>query len=324
MRALRLASFLTLAGLLVCSVMAQAQTRPGRIGIIGPAEEPRFSEVSGGFKQGLHDQGYSQQAVEILQGKVARRDQAGLKNLVESFIQQRADLLFVIGSEMAKEARHVSKEIPIVFITPGDPVASGLLESLAQPGRNMTAMTFEYPELVGKRLELLREISRHIRRVLVIYDPTDASPRQSLMVARDSAHKLGVTLIERESRNQKEVGQALDDLDSADAVLSIPGGYPSGHYEQTIRAANARRLPTMFHGRTRATREALASYGTSDAEVAREAARLAAKILRGAKAGELPVERPTKLELVINLKTARQIGLTIPPNVLARADKVIK
>lgn len=153
MRELRLASFLTLAGLLTCTVMTQAQPRPGRIGIIGPAEEPRFSEVSEGFKQGLHDQGYSQQAVEILQGKVARQDQAGLKSLVESFVQQNAELLFVIGSEMAKAARQVSKEMPIVFITPGDPVASDLLESMARPGRNMTAITFEYPELAGKRLD---------------------------------------------------------------------------------------------------------------------------------------------------------------------------
>jgi putative ABC transport system substrate-binding protein len=203
-------------------------------------------------------------------------------------------------------------------------VAAGLVESFARPGGNTTAMTFEYPELSGKRLELLKELAPKARRVLAIYDGRDPSPRQGMMAARQAAPGLGLTLVEREARGQEELLRALETLDDADAYLSIPGGFPTGSYGAITRAANAKRRPAIFHARMGSTRDALASYGASDAHVAHDAARLVDKIAKGAKAGELPVERPTKLELVINLKTAKQIGLTIPPNVLARADRVIR
>jgi len=243
--------------------------------------------------------------------------------LVEGFIRQRAQLLFVVGSEMARQARQVSSETPILFITPGDPVASGLLLSLARPGRNMTAVTFEYPELAGKRLELLREINPRLRRVLAVYDPRDASPGQGMEAARKAAAQLGMTLIEQQSRNPEEIARALESLSHVDAFLCIPGGFPSAHYQEMIRAANAKRVPTIFHARTKSTMEALISYGANDAEVAREAARLVVKILRGANAGELPVERPAKLELIINLKTAKALGVKMPAHLLMEADKVI-
>jgi putative ABC transport system substrate-binding protein len=188
----------------------------------------------------------------------------------------------------------------------------------------MTAMTFEYPELSGKRLELVKEISPRARRVLAIYDPRDPSPQQGIMAARQAAPALGLTLIEREARGREEFRRGLQALAEADAYLSIPGGFPTGLNDEIIRLTNLRHLPAIFHARMGSTMDALASYGASDAQVAHDAARLVDKIVNGAKAGELPVERPTKLELVINLKTAKQIGLTIPPNVLARADKVIK
>jgi putative ABC transport system substrate-binding protein len=130
--------------------------------------------------------------------------------------------------------------------------------------------------------------------------------------------------VEREARNREEILRALASLEEADAYLSVPGGFPTGYYDEITRLANSKRVPTIFHARTGSTMDALASYGANDAQTAHEAARLVDKILKGAKAGELPVERPTKLEMVINLKTAKQIGLTVPPNVLARADKVIK
>lgn len=303
---------------------AQQSKNVSRVGILGAPEEPRFSEIVAGLTRGLREIGYTDKSLEIVEGRVPRGDAAGERAVVEKLAQRRIQVLFAIGSRLVSQTRNFSPELPIVFITPGDPVASGLVASLARPGGNATGMTFEYPELSGKRLELLKEMAPRVRRVLAIYDPRDDSPKQSIAVAREVAPKIGLTLIERETRSRDDDQQALKALANADALLAIPGGQPSADNKETILAANAKRLPTIFHARTGSTADALASYGANDAEIARQSARLIDKILKGTKAGEIPVERPTKLEFVINLKTAKQIGLSIPQSVLFRADKVMK
>jgi putative ABC transport system substrate-binding protein len=311
-------------GLLMAPLAVEAQGQPMRIGVLGPAEEPRFSEVVAGLQQGLQAQEARAPALEIVEARVMRGDQTGARAAVEGLIQQRVAVLFVIGSELARLAREVSSALPIVFMTPGDPVAAGVVASLAHPGGQMTAITFEYPELSGKRLELLKAMAPHLRRVLVLYDPRDASPRQSVTAAREAAVPLGITLVEREARSAEEIRQGLAALDQVDALLGIPGGLTAGFYDEMIRAAHARRRPTIFYARTRTTMEALATYGTSDVNIARQAARLVEKILAGTPAGDLPIERPMKLDLSINLKTAHALGLTIPPTLLFQADEVIR
>jgi putative ABC transport system substrate-binding protein len=135
---------------------------------------------------------------------------------------------------------------------------------------------------------------------------------------------LGLTLVEREVRSQEELEQGLKALVDVEALLLLPGGFPTGHYQEIIRAAHANRVATMAHAHTGSTMEALASYGTSEVDIARQAARLVDKILKGAKAGNIPVERPMKLDFVLNLATAQQLGLTLPSTVLVLADKVLK
>jgi putative ABC transport system substrate-binding protein len=304
--------------------VTESQSPAVRIGLLGPAEEPRFSEIASGLKQGLQEEGYREDAVHVVEGRTRRGDEAGARATVQVLAGQGVAVLFVVGSALVKLARETAPQLPIVFVTPGDPVAAGLVASLARPGANMTAMTFEYPELSGKRLELLRELAPRVRRVLALYDPRDASPRQGIDSARAVATALGIKLVEREVRNEGEITRGLKSLDEADALLGVPGGVTSGHYEMMIRAANSKRLPSIFHTRTRSTTDALLMYGASDVDVARQAARVLAKILRGANAGDLPVERPTKLTLVINLKTGKALGLTIPPSLLLRADQVIE
>jgi putative tryptophan/tyrosine transport system substrate-binding protein len=303
--------------------VTESQSPAVRIGLLGPAEEPRFSEIASGLKQGLQEEGYREGAVHVVEGRTRRGDEAGARATVQVLAGQGVAVLFVIGSALVKLARETAPQLPIVFVTPGDPVAAGLVASLARPGANMTAMTFEYPELSGKRLELLRELAPRVRRVLALYDPRDASPRQGIDFAREAATALGIKLVEREVRNAGEITRGLKSLDEADALLGVPGGVTSGHYEMMISAANSKRLPSIFHTRTRSTTDALLMYGASDVDVARQAARVLAKILKGANAGDLPVERPTKLTLVVNLKTAKALGLTIPPSLLLRADQVI-
>jgi len=308
----------------LCSSVGAQQPKEPRIAVVGAPEEPRFSEIVAGLKKGLGELGYAPTAINVHETKIARAEEKSAKALIEGLLRQKTQIFFLIGSRLLKPVRESSADVPVVFITPGDPVAAGLVASFARPGGNTTAMTFEYPELSGKRLELLKELAPKTRRVLAVYDGRDASPRQGMMAARQAAPGLGLTLIEREARGPEELLRALETLDDTDAYLSIPGGFPTGSYGKITRAANAKRRPAIFHARMVGTADALASYGASDTQVAHDAARLVDKIIKGAKAGELPVERPTKLELVINLKTAKQIGLTIPANVLARADKVIK
>jgi len=209
---------------LILAPLAEAQNTVARIGLLGPAEEPRFSEIASGLKQGLREQGFPEDTIHVVEGRTKREDSAGTRATVQALAGQRVAVLFVIGSALVRLARETVPQLPIVFVTPGDPVAAGLVASLARPGGNMTAMTFEYPELSGKRLELLRELAPGIRRVLALYDSRDASPRQGIAAARVAATALGITLVEREVRNAEEITRGLKELDKADALLGFPGG----------------------------------------------------------------------------------------------------
>lgn len=314
----------SVATLVLCAPAFAAQV-PARIGVLGAPEEPRFSEIVGGLKQGLRDLGYTENTLEVLEGRVRRGKEADSeRGIIEEQARKNVRVLVVVGTRLIKPARQVVRQLPIVFITPGDPVAGGFVSSLSRPGGNTTGFTFEYPELSGKRLQILKDMIPQVRRVLTFYDPRDASPMQGAAAARSAAQELGITLLDRRVQSHQEITHALSGIGEADAFLGIPGGFPTAHYREIIHAANSKRLPTMFHAHTGSTSEALVSYGASDALIARQAARVIDKILNGTDAGELPVERPTRLELVINLKTAKQIRLTIPTNVLARADRVIK
>jgi putative ABC transport system substrate-binding protein len=147
-----------------------AHVDPTRIGVLGAPEEPRFSEVVNGLKQGLRDLGYSENSFEILEGRVTRgKERDGGRKVIEGVAHKKAQVLFVIGSRLIKTARQAAAELPIVFITPGDPVAAGFVSSLSHPGSNITGLTFEYPELSGKRLQVLQEMVPQLRRVLVSF-----------------------------------------------------------------------------------------------------------------------------------------------------------
>jgi putative ABC transport system substrate-binding protein len=163
-----------------------------------------------------------------------------------------------------------------------------------------------------------------IRRVLLLYDPRDASPRREAIAAREAASQLGLTLVARETRSQEDLTRGLEALAEVEALLMVPGGLPTGQYVEIIRAAHAKRVATMVHTRTGSTMAALVSYGASEVDMARQLARHVVKILSGMKAGELPIERPMTLELVVNLKTAQDLGVTLSPEVLFRANRVLQ
>ena len=218
-----------------------AQVSLSRIGILGAPEEPRFTEIVAGLTRGLRELGYTDKTIEIVEGRVPRGDNASERAVVEKMVQQRIQVLFAIGSRLVSQARQVSADLPIIFITPGDPVASGLVASLARPGGNTTGMTFEYPELSGKRLELLKEMAPRVRRVLAMYDPRDDSPKQSIAVAREVAPKLGLTLIERESRSREDDMQALEGVSRHRCSLSR---YPAASPPPTTKKSSKRPMPS--------------------------------------------------------------------------------
>ena len=316
--------FLVAFAIILALQSAWSQSLTARVGLLGPAEEPRFSEIASGVKQGFRELGYRDDAIRIVEGRTPRGDEAGARATIQAIAGQHVTVLFVIGSALVRPARKIVPQLPIVFITPGDPVEAGLVASFARPGGNVTAMTFEYPELSAKRLQLLQDLVPQVRRVLTLYDARDASPRQGVAAARAGATALGITLVEREVRNAEEIARGLKDLGKIDALLGIPGGITSDHYQKMVEAANSKRIPSIFHTRTRSTRDAVLTYGASDVDVARQAARLLDKILKGANAGDLPVERPTRLTLTINLKIARSLGLTVPSVLLVQANEIIE
>jgi putative ABC transport system substrate-binding protein len=206
-------SLLFALAILVVPPVAESQSPAPRIGLLGPADGPRFSEIALGLKRGLREHGYLEDTIHIVEGRTRRADEAGARATIRALVGQRVTVLLVIGSALARLARETAPQLPIVFITPGDPVAAGLVASFARPGGNMTAMMFEDPELSGKRLELLRELVPRVGRVLVLYDWRDASPRQGVIAARAAATALGITLIEREVKNAEEITRGLKSLD---------------------------------------------------------------------------------------------------------------
>jgi putative ABC transport system substrate-binding protein len=315
----RAAVLAVLASMLV--TLWAAAAGPASVAMLGPDEEPRFSDLARGLREGLSGHGHG--AIEVVETRVRRADRAAAVAGVADLAGRRPTVAFVVGSELARVVRELAPEIPVVFITPGDPVEAGLVASLARPGGTATGMTFEYPELSGKRLQLLMQLTPRARRVLVVFDPADASSRQHVRAVREVAGA-GPRLVEREAQTAEDLSRALANLTNVDAVLGIPGGVAGARPDLVIQAANRARVPTVVAGRGDRTLEALASYGASDADVAREAARLVDRILRGARAGEVPVERATKIGLRLNLRTAQRLGIVVPPALRLMAETVVE
>ncbi len=314
-------AFLAAFGSFLTAAPAAAASARARVGMLGPPEEPRYAQLARGLREGLRDHGHADAQLELIEVRADRRDRKAAQAAVEQLQQRGASVVFVVGSELARLAREFATAMPIVFITPGDPVATGLVASFARPGGNMTAITFEFPELSGKRLDLLKALNPAARRALVVYDPGDASSRQGLDAARSVGNDVGLTIVE--GAVTPSGGAKAAQFADVDGVVLVPGGAALRFAPQVIRAAHQRRLPTVVHARTPATADAVISYGASDLTAARQAARLVDRVLRGARAGDLPVERPAKLELVINRAAATAIGVAVPSALLVRADSVI-
>jgi putative tryptophan/tyrosine transport system substrate-binding protein len=314
-----------------CSaVEAQHAKKVPRIGYLSPTDPASESTRSGAIRLALRELGYVEGQNIAIEYRYADGKLDRLAGLAAELVRLKVDIIVVAGGDpLISAAKNATKTIPIVMVGSGaDPVEAGLIESLAHPGGNITGITNLNSELGGKRLELLKEAVPKVSRIAVLYDPADPrAAREVVEVLPIAVRALGLTV----QPSEVETAEGLERVFAALKKERPDGLYvhPSGprmfaNGKRIADFALRSRLPSMYVNRELVDAGGLISYGADLIDSYRRAATYVDKILKGAKPADLPIEQPTKFELVINLKTAKQIGLTIPPNVLARADRVIK
>jgi ABC-type uncharacterized transport system substrate-binding protein len=277
------------------------------------------------FLQGLRDLGYIEGKNVAFEVRTAGGKPERLPQLAAELVALKVDVIVAGGASTVTAVKNATKTIPIVMSSVNDPIAVGFVESLARPGGNITGISNLSPELSGKRLELLKEVIPKIHRVAVLAYRAEVM-RTSIKETEVAGQSLGLQLQYLEVTAADQIENAFDEAKKqrADALVQIQAAVLAPHQQRIIDLAARNRLPTIYNNRANAEAGGLMSYGVDWLVTVRRVAALVDKILKGAKPADLPVEQPMKFELVINLKTAKQLGLTIPPNVLARADKVIK
>ena len=306
---------------------AQQAKKIPRIGFLSAAPRSALSERIEAFRQGLRELGYVEGKTIVIEWRFGEGKLDRLPALATELVRLNIDVIISGGPAPTRAAKEATKTIPIVMTNEGDPVGTGLVASLARPGGNVTGFSTLSPELSGKRLELLKEIVPKLSRVAVFATSTLPGNAQALRETELAAGAFGVKLQYLDVLAPKDIEPAFRAAGKgrADAgLMMVAGGIASSQSKEIKELAVKSRLPVIASGPAFAEGGGLISYGVSLTDLSRRAAIYVDKILKGANPAELPVEQPTKFELVINLKTAKQIGLTIPPNVLARADKVIR
>jgi putative tryptophan/tyrosine transport system substrate-binding protein len=321
-------------GLTLCAILfalcssatAQQPTKIPRIGFVSNTSPSAVAPRLDAFRQGLRELGYVEGKNIVIEYRHSEGKTDRLSELVAALIRFKIDVIITSGPSVTRAAKDATSTIPIVFAQEGDPVGTGLVESLARPGGNITGLSTLSPELHGKRLEILKEIVPRLSRVAVLGTSAVEGHAQFIKEHELTARALRLQLQYLDVLNSKDIEPAFlaANKGRADALLLLSGPVLNAHQRQVVELAAKRRLPAMYNFPEFVEAGGLMSYGVSNVEMARRAATYVDKIVKGAKPADLPVEQPKKFEFVINLKAAKQIGLTIPPNVLARADRVIK
>jgi len=318
-----------LATVLLATVsIAQAQ-QPKKIPRIGyltlGSSSPRSANEEA-FRDGLHQLGYIEDQNVHVEYRYAAGEVGRLPELAAELVSLNLNVIVAANTQSIDATRRATKTIPIVFPLTFDPVASGFVASLARPGGNLTGLTTLNQEVAGKRVELLKEVMPRISRVAVLRDPTNSGSLFALKETEAAANQLGIRLHILEVRSADELVGAIQAAtrERAGSLIVIPDNLFVRRKGQIVDLVMKSRLPTMFGESESVEAGGLMYYGANLPDLFRRAATYVDKILKGAKPADLPVEQPTKFEFVINLKTAKQIGVTIPQTVLFRADKVIK
>ena len=328
MRFARLTVVATLALALLAAPLAAEAQQAGRVYRIGylsysspAASNPHLREA---FRQGLRELGWVEGQNITIDARFAENRSDAVSDLAAELVRLKVDIIVVTSTQATLAAKNATKTIPIVMANAGDPVGLGLIANLARPGGNITGMT--HVDTSGKALELLKEIAPDVRRVAVLSNPANASNELERQGVNIAARSLGVQLQLLEARGPNEFDGAFAAMakERAGALLVLQDSVFQRHRARVAGLAAKNRLPAMYGVSEYVKAGGLISYGLNLSDLFRQSATFVDKILRGAKPADLPVQEPTKVELTINLKTAKALGLTIPPSLLGRADEVIQ
>jgi putative ABC transport system substrate-binding protein len=303
--------------------VAAQQARIYRVGVVtmgGP-----YEGAVDGLRDGLKELGLEEGKQVILHVRDLRGDPKAVAPAAKGLEAEKVDLIYSVNTSVTVETKRVTRSVPMAFYVGSDPVAVGLVESIRRPGGRLTGIYSRSTPLVAKRFELLKEMVPGLRRVAYFYNPASAVTGQNIALVRDAARELKVHVVERRVGSVDELRAGLEALKpgEVDGLLYLDGMAVS----QTgiiVDAARTKKLPTIGGDRTTVVRGGLASYGVSYYTVGRLVAKQVQQILLGAKPGDMPIEQVDRLHLAINLKTAKALGVTIPPSVLIRADEVIE
>jgi putative ABC transport system substrate-binding protein len=308
---------------------AQQAGKVYRIGVLLPDSLPSLSQADpllDAFRQGLRHHGYFEGQNLVIERRYAEGQPERFPNLVAELVWINADVIVTSGAPAAQAAKQATSTVPIVMAQINDPVGLGLVTSLTRPGGNVTGLANLHSELGAKQMELLKEILPRATRVAVPWNPANPGAAMILGHLQHAARALRLTLQSIEMRHPGEFDSAFATMvkERADAVLLPPDPSFLPHGKRIVSLAAANRLPTIFGWKELVEAGGLLAYGPSVPDLFKRAATYVDRILKGAKPGDLPVEQPAMFELVINLKTAKALGITIPPSLLARADRVIE
>jgi ABC-type uncharacterized transport system substrate-binding protein len=320
--------FITLLGGAIAAwplaARAQQPAKLPTIGYLGTAAASAWAPWTAAFVQRLHELGWTDGRTIVIQYRWAEGRTERSAELAAELARLKVDVI-VTGGNAALAAKQASSVVPIVFALVDDPVGMGLVASLARPGGNVTGLSTQGTEVAGKRLALLREVVPGLRRLAIMANVGYPSGVQEMGEVQSAARMLGLDPVALEIRRAEDIAPAFESLkDCADALYVVGDALVITHRVRINTLTLIARLPTIYFVREYVEAGGLMSYGPNVPDLFRRAANMVDKILRGAKPGELPVEQPTKFDLVINLTTAKALGLEVPPSLLARADEVIE
>ena len=294
------------------------------IGILGVSTRSNWGEWTAAFVQRLHELGWREDSSIAIEYRWAEGRGERFAEIADELVRLNVDVIVTVGSAVAA-VKQVTSTIPIVFAIAVDPVGTGMISSLARPGGNSTGLSTQTTELASKRIELLREVFPHVQRLAIIGNVGYQGTVQEIAEVQAIARKIALDIEVLEIRRAEDIAPAFANLrGGAQALYVCPDALVNANHAEINRLALNARLPTIHPFRDYLAAGGLMSYGANNADLFRRAADLVDKILKGAKPADIPVEQPTKFEFVINLKTAKALGLEIPATLLARADEVIE